>query len=295
MSLETLPPISRDVVQRLIAIETLPTLPAVMNQLLETVQDENASAEDVTAVIERDLAMSARMLRLANSAFYGLRHKVDTVQRAVVVVGFDTVRMLALAMSVFDVMGNRHPRALDPEDFWLHSLGAGKAAQLLASEITGIESPGSCFTGGLLHDMGKYFLALTLKEDYVKAVEMAQTAKRRLQDVEFDIIGVTHADVSAWIAQKWSLPPNIRDMLGFQCRAHLYTGPFGREVAIVELASDIARVAQFGSAGDYDEPFLPGDAGERLGVEPKRILAVIAQLGTYQTEARQFLEALRSR
>ncbi len=294
MPLETLPPIDREVARKLMEIESLPTLPAVMHQLLECVQDEDTSAEDVTALVERDVAMSARILRLANSAFFGLRHKVDTVRRAVVVVGFDTVRMLALAMSVFDALGRHQPLALDPEEFWLHSLGSGKAAQWLAAEVSGVESAGSCFTAGLLHDVGKYFLALALKEEYVRVVACARETCQNMQRVESGMIGMTHADASWWMAKKWSLPANISDALGFQGRSEVYQGCHWREVAIVELASDIARAAQFGLAADYAPVEFPGTAGERLGLTQARIADGIAHLSGYEDEAKQFLETLRN-
>ncbi|HPO13777.1 MAG TPA: HDOD domain-containing protein [Candidatus Hydrogenedentes bacterium] len=287
--------LDRELARKLMEVENLPTLPAVMQQLLAAVENEASSAADITSILERDIAISARILRLANSAFYGLRHKVDTIRRAVVVVGFDVVRMLALATSVFDLFSQRQQYALDPEDFWLHSLGAAKASQLLAREIPGAQPSDSCFTAGLLHDMGKYFLALALKDTYKDVLEMAERSQCLLCEIEKDALAITHCEVAYWLAQKWSLPPVIADAIGNQCRVGDYDGPFWREVSIVSLASDVARHARFGKAGDFSPVTLRGEPLARLALNADLVLGIVDQLSEYHGEAKHFLNALRGR
>ncbi|HNT36459.1 MAG TPA: HDOD domain-containing protein, partial [bacterium] len=155
--------IDRQILVKLLHVQDLPTLPEVMAEILETIADEASSASDLTVLLEQDHAISARVLRLANSAFYGLRTRVDSIRRAVVVIGFDAVRHLALATTVFDALARRQQFALVPEDFWMHSLGAAKAAQIIAGRYCREASSDGCFTAGLLHDLGKYVLALVLK------------------------------------------------------------------------------------------------------------------------------------
>ncbi len=285
--------LDRNIARKLLEIENLPTLPAIMTQLLEVVENETSSAQDLTAILERDLAISARILRLSNSAFYGLRYKVDSIRRAVVVVGFEAVRMLALATSVFDTLSQRSQFAFVPEQFWLHSLGAAKAAQLLAMRAPQIESIESCFTAGLLHDMGKYCLALALKESYKKLVQEAQGDQKPLHDAEFPTLQTTHAAAGMWVAEKWRLPLLITDCIGYQNNQERYDGAYLTEVHIVALSSDIARAAGFGNAGDYDEPRLQLTEHLEKTISSDCIPEILEQVQEYHQEAYNFLETLQ--
>lgn len=282
----------RDIARKLLSVEDLPTLPVVMTQLLEAVDDVRSSAQDLTSILEQDLAISARILRLANSAFYGLRYKVDSLRRAVVVIGFDAVRMLALATSVFDALSRKRQFAFAPEEFWLHALGAAKASQLLAKRVKGIESPEGCFTAGLLHDMGKYCLSLALKEEYLPVVEQAASANVSLLSVERERLNITYAEVGMWLASKWRLPSVIADPIGYQHRLAAYSGQYYQEVAIVNLSSDLARAAKYGNAGDYDPINLPSAAMLRLGLDAQQLEGVEKDLVDHFDEARKFFGVL---
>ncbi|MCP4641829.1 MAG: HDOD domain-containing protein [bacterium] len=283
--------INPEIVGRLLEVEDLPTLPAVMNRILATVENEASSAQDLTAILETDHAISARVLRLANSAFYGLRHRADSIRRAVVIIGFEAVRMLALATSVFDTLSGRSQFALDPEDFWLHSLGAAKATQLLATRMGGLESPEGCFTAGLLHDMGKYVLSLVQKEGYVWVVQSAEEREINLHELERDQFGVTHPEIGMWIANRWRFPKLIVDSIGFQHELGQYSGKYPSEVSLIALASDMARAAEFGNGGDFGKPSLrPTDRDLPLSVAG--VEEALEELAAFRSEARQFLDLL---
>ncbi len=282
----------RNLARKLIEIENIPTLPAIMNRLLDAVEDADTSADDLTAILERDMAISARVLRLANSAFYGLRHRVDTIRRAVVVVGFQAVRMLALATSVFDALSRHRQFAFEPEEFWMHSLGTAKAAQLLARRIPGKESPESCFTAGLLLNIGKYCMALALKEQYTEYVKLAEKNSRRLCDIELEAIHTTHAEAGQWLAEKWRLPEMFAVVLANHVRARHYHGEFQRENSIMALSNEITREAGFGSAGDFAPPVLDPTAFG-LDIPQEWVEAVRQETSDYAEEARAFLEILK--
>lgn len=284
--------LEKDFVRRLLKVEDLPTLPTVMTRILEVLEDEGSSAQDLTEILETDHAISARVLRLANSALYGLRHRADSIRRAVVVIGFDAVRMLALATSVFDTLSQQRQMALDPEEFWLHSLGAAKAAQTLAKKHGGVESVEGCFTAGLLHDMGKYILALTLKDQYRVIVEKAKSEKGLLCDAEHAMLGVTHTHVGAWVGQRWHFPQVIIDAIEHQRHPTEYEGPHRNEVLLVSLASDLSRAAGFGNAGDFANPVIGSEHLRARGVEPEMYDEAMEQIREYQADARQFLETL---
>lgn len=285
--------LEKDITRKLLDLENLPTLPAVMMKLLEAVESETSSAGDLTAILERDLAISARVLRLANSAFYGLRYQVESIHRAVVVIGFDAVRMLSLAMSVFDTLTQRRQFAFDPEEFWLHSLGAAKAAQLLSRVMPGVYAPESCFTAGLLHDIGKYCLALVLKDEYKAIVEQAMATGRDLHVCETAALKTTHMDAAIWIVRKWHLPASLEEPIGHQQRYFDYIGPYKKEAILTGLASDLSRAAAYGNAGDAS----PLDIGEKraleFGISLQQLMEIQKRLEDHLPEAQGFLKILQ--
>ena len=119
----------------------VPTLPEIMIRVLEVLEDENSSADDITQILSSDPVITARVLRLANSAFFGARFHIDSIHRAVVTVGFEAVKQLTLATTVLQSFSRYSHPCLDPEDFWMHALGSAKAAQLLAFSTRQITMP----------------------------------------------------------------------------------------------------------------------------------------------------------
>lgn len=286
--------LDRRVLVRLMDVHDLPTLPVIIEKVLEAVEDDHSSASDLTALLERDHAISARVLRLANSAFYGLPNKVDSIRRAVVILGFDAVRHLALATSVVDAFASREQWALDPEDFWMHSFGAAKAAQILSGKHCRVSSPEGCFTAALLHDIGKFLLALVLKDEYREIVQEARASQRLLKDVELERQRMTHSEVGQWIAGKWQLPEIIGVAIGNRYGVPTYVGPNKTEIAIVALADDISRKAGFGDAGDYGKVSVPLSLLETLNVERKTVDQIVDEIGAIRADTRQFLDLLDS-
>ena len=136
-------------------IKNLPTLPIIVTRILRVATDSGSSANELAELISRDMSVSAKVLNLANSAFYGFSSRIATIPQAVVVLGFGTVRSLALGVSVFDTMHQAAGgKSFDREAFWIHSIGCGTACKLIARTL-GQKDIGTPFVAGLLHDLGK--------------------------------------------------------------------------------------------------------------------------------------------
>jgi len=280
------------ILARLLAFHDLPTLPQVIVRVIETLRDERSSAKDLSDLLEKDHAISARVLRLANSAFFGLAQRVGTIRRAVIVLGFDAVRQLALASSVFNTFAKRRQFAFNPEDFWMHSLGAAVAAQTLSAKRCRVESPEACFTAGLLHDIGKYILALVLKDEYVALVNEARDSQSALRDLELEQLGLNHAEVGEWIVAKWQFPPLFKDVLGNLHRVSRYAGPYRTEAAVVCLANSLSIQAGFGLVGDGAESQVEQACLDIVGLKGQAIDEVRQEVESYRDEASQFLSLL---
>jgi len=282
----------RRVFVRLLQFHDLPTLPQVATRILEAVEDERTSAEDLTRLIETDPAMSVRVLRLANSAYFGLSQRVDSIRRAVVVLGFDAVCQLALATSVLNTFARRQQLALDPEDFWMHSLGAAKAAQVLYTKHCRVESPEGCFTAALIHDIGKYLFALVLGKEYREVVQTAWRSQRLLKDVELEKLHTTHAEAGGWLCEKWRFPRIFKDVIGNLYNVPAYSGPFKTTVDVVALADDISRRTGFGYAGDCNGHSADPVLLEATGLTEETVDRIVDNLACVREETRQFLDVL---
>lgn len=281
--------IDQEILRKLLSVDELPTLPEVMHKILETVGDPSTSATDLTRLLERDHAISARVLRLANSAYYGLRLGVNTIQSAVVVLGFDSIRQLALATSVLDSFSKTEQFALDPEDFWLHSLGTAKAAQILTIRCDVKDLSESAFSAGLLHDIGKYVLALVLKDEYQEIVEAAASSECLLKDVESRRIGTTHAEVGHWFAGRWRFPSVIKESIRNLYSEPGMVGSTQKATAVIGLADDLSRQAELGLAGDHARHPYAAEAARILSLSEGDLEEVIDELRPLRQEMSEFL------
>lgn len=285
--------VDRRVLLKLLEVHDLPTLPAIVSNILETVADETSSAGDLTELLERDHAISAHLLRLANSAFYGFPHRVDSVRQGVVVLGFNETRCLALATSVFSTVAKRQQIALDPEDFWMHSFGAAKAAQILSEKYCRESGRERCYTVGLLHDIGKYVLALVLKADYKDIVDRAKATGRALTEIESERLGMTHAQVGRWLADKWRLPAIVGNVIANLHHARVYSGADKKIVAAVAIADVLSAKARFGFAGESEDPNVDTELLQILDLPQEKFDSFVTELTSLREETRQFLHVLK--
>jgi putative nucleotidyltransferase with HDIG domain len=181
----------------------LPTMPVLLARILAVVDGERASSRDLVEVMQRDQALTGRVLRLANSGFFGFARQVSTLPRAVMLLGFSTVRSLALGVKIWETFAARGDRALT--ELWQHSALVGAAARLIAHR-TRAADPEEAFTAGLLHDMGRAVLQLRFPAEYDTVLRLTEPT---LEEREQATFGIDHACAGAWLAEAWGLPPLI--------------------------------------------------------------------------------------
>ena len=182
--------------------DTVPSAPAIMFEILHILDDENAGLRDLFGAIERDPGLTAKVLKTANSSFFGQARTVDSVERAVTVLGVAMVRSLAISVAVFDsVGGGLSPAAVD--QIWHHSLATATTARLLATR-TKMGDRDDAFTAGLLHDSGRMLLMRRFPALYASAA-----ADAAIEDLERVQVGVDHGVVGGWLFEAWNLPPAI--------------------------------------------------------------------------------------
>jgi putative nucleotidyltransferase with HDIG domain len=197
------------VVQRL---RDLPALPSVVLDLISSFGREDVDVTTLAEKMSRDQAMAAKILRLANSSFYGLPGRVKTVKQAIVVLGFDSARALAVAGNVIDRFGGGARHHVDVAYFWRHSIATALCARSLARHA-GLDQD-AAFLGGLLHDIGRLVLAISFPEQYARVAAECERDNISLGAAELRVLGVDHERAGELLAETWKFPPAIRRAIG---------------------------------------------------------------------------------
>lgn len=194
-------------------VEDLPALPQVTIQVMKIADDPKATAQDMNNAIIQDQALTAKVLKLANSAYYGFSRKVSTVTEATVMLGFKAVKSIVLAASVSGMMSREVTGyALAPGELWQHSLACAIACRMIARKVK-YPVPDIAYTAGLLHDIGKVILNHHVEGVYHEVVEKIEAGNTSFYDTEVEILGFSHADVGAKVAAKWNLPEELAEAI----------------------------------------------------------------------------------
>jgi putative nucleotidyltransferase with HDIG domain len=264
--------------KRLIArVEDLPTLPRTVLRITEMVNDPRASARDLSRIITDDQVLTARLLKLVNSSFYGFPQRVSTVTGAIVLIGFDAIRNLLLTTSVFDLFPSRSSRnRRSQESLWDHSLGCAIGAKAIG-EVLRQEKLEELFVAGLLHDIGKIVEMTVLPEQFGRITARVTQNRLLIAAAEAEILGCTHADIGRLLAQRWNLPAKLMGLIEHHHHPAA-AGPWAVEASIVHLADILARALNLGSGGDDRIPPLDRSAWELLRLKTASLDAIMAAM-----------------
>ena len=258
-------------------LQQLPTLPNVAVRILEVTGREDSSAPEVVSLISSDQSLTSKILQLVHRASLGVKGEVNSVDRAVVLLGFDVVRSAVLAVSVFQAFestlgsGQRFQR----EAFWKHSIAVACCAELLAEALGRQDLPPTeAFVCGLLHDIGKVALDTILPKSFDRVVEAADLLRGNLADLERSVIGLDHMVIGKRLAERWHLPSNVRDCIwlhGQHPDALPATVKNTALVNLVTLADTLVREQHIGYSGNYTFPVNKGVLLRSLGADELQI------------------------
>jgi putative nucleotidyltransferase with HDIG domain len=197
-------------------MDTLPSLPTLYHEMSEELQSQDASILRVGQIIGRDPAMTAKILQLANSAFFGLRRRISNPADAVSYLGLDNVQHLFLAVNAFSRFSPPHASSFSIELLWEHSVATAELAKSVAKdEEAGKNISDDAFTAGLLHDIGKLMLASRLPRSHSEAAQLAKMKGVPLWVAEQEVLSVTHAEVGAYLLGIWGLPDSIIESVAY--------------------------------------------------------------------------------
>lgn len=268
-------------------ISSLPTLPTVIVQVNEKVTNPKTSALDLARTILEDQALTARLLRLVNSPFYGFPRRIATVTEAVTILGFHPVRNLLLTASVVDLMVSDEMPEFSPTHLWEHSIAVAVAAGLLARH-TQHDDREEVFVAGLLHDVGKVVLFRFATKEFLKVLETARNEDITIRAAEQRLLGFTHDQVGRLLAERWKLPVRLSEAIGCHHRPEL-AQIAKREAAIIHAADILARALGLGSGGDDAVPPLDQDGWRRLALPATALDGLMGEVDEQYVQARGIL------
>lgn len=231
------------------AVGDLPALPESTLRIVKATASSDSDARTITAIIGSDQALAARILRLANSAFYGLPRTIATISHAVVLLGMNTIRGLALAASTRSFLERECPGyALARGELWRHSLAVAACSRIIAKQVR-IPEREETFVAGLLHDVGKVVIGTHVGREFGRIMGLASTENMPFVEAERQVLGFDHTDVGAAVAHKWNLPGQLRDPIAFHHRPE-EAPELTPGIAAVHLADIIAMTFGIGVGGD---------------------------------------------
>ena len=250
-------------------IHDLPTISTVASQINIEEKKESLTAKSLSQIVAKDPALTSKVLKLANSAYYGLVKQVNTLDRAVTVLGFNTIKSLALTVAVYNFFKGDLSGRFDIKGLWYHSLGCAVAAKALVS-ATDSNLEEQAFVAGIIHDIGTIAIAHYLPLEMTDIIRRLQDSDSPQSDVEKDILGFTHQKIGGVVADQWNFPDEY--IQAIKC----HHGPFPSTIdddpisatliRAVYIGNQLAKVMNFGKSIDPTVDKIPLSVWQALGI-----------------------------
>ena len=255
-------------------VEGLVSFPQVATRVTQLVDDPRSSATDLGYVISQDPALALKILQLANSPLYGMRHQVDTISRAVTILGILQIRDMVLAASAIHSFDGIPNDLVSMEDFWRHSLFCGLAARHIAAKVLGGQEESS-FIAGLLHNIGKLVIYNRMPEAATRALMMILDGEESQRyQAERKVLGFDHAQVGGALLAQWSLPAHLIETTTFHHEPE-HAKNFPRETAMIHVANTLASMAQLDTSNIEDVPPMNEGSLISLGLSYDHLPGII--------------------
>lgn len=195
-------------------LHSLPSIPTVYTKLMQALESEDVSPKEIGRIVSQDLAMTAKILQLVNSAFFGPRRPISNPTEAVIYLGADTVKALALTVSIFSQFDTRRVPGFSIEGLRDHGVAVGTLARQIAASLNLSKSDlDDAFLGGLLHELGKLVLAANYPKEYGETLRRMREQNLSAQAVELEMFGATYADIGAYLLWLWGLPDPVTEIV----------------------------------------------------------------------------------
>jgi len=279
-------PLSRasfpDIIER---IHTIPSLPEVVMQVVKLVNDPTTNAAQIRDLVIKDPGMAAKMLRMVNSVYYGLKEPVHGLEQAIQVLGFKTLRSIAMSISVINAFQQQNA-CFSMKAFWTHASVSASLAKLIAGK-SNICDPELAFIIGLLRDIGKLVLVENAPDECRAIIAVAREYGLSFNRAAREVIDTDDAEIGAWLAEKWGMEPIIVGTIRGQYDASL--APDKKLVALCSFTEYICALKKIRVSGNCDQPTLEPQVWQELGLDKSSLMEVLTAVNAEVENARQLL------
>ncbi len=276
---------SPELSQRLAAaVESMPAFPKSVQKILELTRDVNSTPKDLVDVIDKDPVVTVKILKVVNSAYYSLPKQITSIGHAVVYLGFNTIKNLALSIAAIGMLPKENESGFDVQQYLLHSLATAGIAKVLATRVDDAD-PMDCFIAGLLHDFGKVVFAQMMPQEFKAALETSRSNGSSLHDALKKEIGADHVIVGAMLVEKWRFAPHLIETIRHQHPSDFKDTDM---IACVFAANQISKQLSFGFGGNHCIDELPASVQKRLGGNLSEVIAGLGDLTPLFEEAKIF-------
>lgn len=276
-------------------IEELPTLPVVLPRLLNLMESKKSDASEIAHAISHDPALTSKILKVSNSAYYGFSQKIYNLDRAVPLLGLNMVKSLALSIGVIGSLpaGGAKSRYFSREDLWIHSLAVATAVQELCKRSGKAEKNDHLFIVGLLHDIGKIVLDQYFSEHFGAALEEFWSGQTpSLYVAERKVIGMDHGEIGKMLLKRWKFPGIISDPISVHHRTHVPAGINLTDVALLRVADALCKELGFGEQDFSAYPETHLIDVELLGLDEEALSDMKAYLNEIKDGIFDFFKVL---
>lgn len=269
------------------AVDRMPAFPRSVQQILELTKDVNCAPKDLVRVIDHDPVVTVKILRVVNSAYYSLPKQITSINYAVVYMGFNGLKNLALSIAAIGMLPKEGVDGFDAHEYLLHSLTTANIAKMLATRL-GTVDPNDCFIAGLLHDFGKVVFAQFMPKEFREALMMSDWGEVSLYQTLREVIGTDHAVVGGMLVEKWRFAAPLVETIRHQYGDELRDTDM---IACVFAANQISKKLGFGSGGNPCVEALTPYMEERLGGTLDEVITSLGELDRMYEEALVFAKS----
>jgi HD-like signal output (HDOD) protein len=276
----------QDIIDR---VHTVPSLPEVVTEVCRLVNDPNANAGSVNAIMVKDAAMAAKILRMVNSVYYGLKEPVRDLEAATRILGFKTIRSIALSISVINAFQQRNAN-FNMKAFWTHASVSACLCRLIAAKAK-VCDPELAFTIGLLKDIGKLILVENAADEVRAIIAVAREYRLSFHKATHEVLDTNDAEIGGWLSERWQMEPAIIETVRTQYDLALAKDPQGgKMIAMCLFAEYLCALKKIRVSGSCDEPQLDPVVWGHLGLDKTSLVEVLTVINDEVDNARQLLQ-----
>ncbi len=272
-------------------IHSLPTLPQIVQKVVTLAEDPNISSATLAKTVSLDPSLVTKILKVVNSAYYGLPRKISTLTQATVILGFSAIKNIVLTTSVFKIFNNNgNSSSFDRKRFWEHSICCAIASKILSKKMR-LCIPEEAFVVVLIHDIGKIVLDQFLHKKFELILNRVREQNISILEAENEILGVNHSQIGGWLCDKWNFPRQIQESVIYHHMPESAT--INRKmVAIVHLGNAISKLERLGFSGDNQPPDINPMCLELLNINEEELKDIKLEIREEFEKSTVFLELL---